>query len=57
MDDETLYLNGAFRPLGEGHVHVEDRGFQLGDGVYEVIKVMNGHLVWLEDHPEVYQRR
>jgi D-alanine transaminase len=37
-------------PLSEGHVGVEDRGFQLGDGVYEVIKVMNGRLVWLEDH-------
>jgi D-alanine transaminase len=29
---------------------VEDRGFQLGDGVYEVIKVLNGTIIWLEDH-------
>ncbi len=50
MDVEMLYLNGTFMPLSEGRVHVEDRGFQLGDGVYEVIKVMNGRLVWLEDH-------
>jgi len=50
MDIELLYLNGTFMPLAEGRVHVEDRGFQLGDGVYEVIKVMNGSLVWLEDH-------
>lgn len=50
MDIETLYLNGTFMPLSEGRVHVEDRGFQLGDGVYEVIKIMNGRLVWLEDH-------
>jgi D-alanine transaminase len=35
---------------------VEDRGFQLGDGVYEVIKVMNGRLVWLEDHLERLER-
>jgi D-alanine transaminase len=56
MDGETLYLNGVFRPLDEGHVHVEDRGFQLGDGVYEVIKVMNGRLVWLEDHLERLDR-
>ena len=50
MDTEMLYLNGSFLPLSEGRVHVEDRGFQLGDGIYEVIKVMNGRLVWLEDH-------
>lgn len=52
MDIETLYLNGTFMPLSEGRVSVEDRGFQLGDGVYEVIKVMNGRLVWMDDHLE-----
>ncbi len=56
MDVEMLYLNGTFMPLSEGRVHVEDRGFQLGDGVYEVIKVMNGRLVWLEDHLERLDR-
>jgi D-alanine transaminase len=50
MDIEMLYLNGTFMPLSEGQVQVEDRGFQLGDGIYEVIKVMNGRLVWLDDH-------
>jgi len=52
MDSEMLYLNGEFMALNEGRVDVEDRGFQLGDGVYEVIRVMNGHLVWLGDHLE-----
>ncbi len=52
MDDELLYLNGSFMPLSEGRIGVEDRGFQLGDGVYEVIKVMNGRVIWLEDHLE-----
>ncbi len=50
MNGELLYLNGEFLELREGRVHVEDRGFQLGDGIYEVIKVMNGRLVWLDDH-------
>ena len=51
MDGELLYLNGGFMPFAEGtDLPVEDRGFQLGDGVYEVIKVMNGRLVWLADH-------
>jgi D-alanine transaminase len=52
MGVETLYLNGTFMPLSEGRIGVEDRGFQLGDGVYEVIKVMNGRLVWVDDHLE-----
>lgn len=56
MDKELLYLNGEFMPLAEGRIHIEDRGFQLGDGVYEVIKVMNGQLVWLEDHLERLER-
>jgi D-alanine transaminase len=50
MDGETLYLNGEFKALDDGWIHVEDRGFQLGDGVYEVIKVMHRHMVWMEDH-------
>lgn len=37
-------------PLAVGMVQVEDRGFQLGDGVYEVVKVMNGRAVWLQAH-------
>jgi D-alanine transaminase len=56
MDDELLYLNGRFMPLSEGRIGVEDRGFQLGDGVYEVIKIMNGRLVWLDDHLERLRR-
>jgi D-alanine transaminase len=50
MVDELLYLNGTYLPLSEGRVSVEDRGFQLGDGVYEVVKIMNGRAIWLEEH-------
>ena len=56
MSGELLYLNGEFGPLAEGRVPVEDRGFQLGDGVYEVIKVMNGRPVWLSDHLDRLRR-
>ncbi len=52
MDLELLYLNGTVMPLSEGSIHVEDRGFQLGDGVYEVVKVMNGRAIWLQEHLE-----
>ena len=35
----TAWLNGRYLPLEEARVPVEDRGFQFGDGVYEVIRV------------------
>ena len=50
MGDELLYLSGEVLPLSEGRIHVEDRGFQLGDGVYEVVKVMNGRVLLLDEH-------
>jgi D-alanine transaminase len=39
------YVNGRYLPLAEAGVHVEDRGFQFADGVYEVCEVRKGHLV------------
>ncbi len=44
------YLNGRFLPLEEANVSIEDRGFQFGDGVYEVIRGYGGALFRLEDH-------
>lgn len=40
-----VYVNGRFVPYQDACVHVEDRGFQFGDGVYEVIEVRGGRLV------------
>ncbi len=39
---EMLFLNGKFMPLARGCVAIEDRGFQFGDGVYEMMRVQNG---------------
>ena len=39
------YVNGRYYPHKEVSVHVEDRGYQFADGVYEVILVKNRHLV------------
>ena len=55
-DGELLYLNGTIMPSAEGTISVEDRGFQFGDGIYEVIKVISGRLVYLEDHLERLRR-
>ncbi len=42
---QTVYVNGRYAPYFEAVVHVEDRGFQFGDGVYEVIEVRDGALI------------
>src|SRR6185312_12832075 len=40
-----VYVNGAYKRYGEAAIHVEDRGFQFADAVYEVIEVLGGRLV------------
>jgi D-alanine transaminase len=39
---EIAYVNGEFLPLERATVHVEDRGFQFADGVYEVVRTYGG---------------
>ncbi len=39
------YVAGQYLPHRQAVVHVEDRGFQFADGVYEVIAVTGGQLV------------
>ena len=41
---DIVYLNGAFVPRAEARISVEDRGFVFGDGVYEVLRGINGRL-------------
>ena len=44
------FLNGSFVPLDEAKVSIEDRGFQFGDGVYEVIRTYRGRPFSLDAH-------
>lgn len=44
------YLNGDYTVLPEARVSVMDRGFLLGDGVYEVIPVYGSCLFRFEQH-------
>lgn len=44
------FLNGCFSPLEEVKVSVEDRGFQFGDGIYELIRVYDGVPFHVSDH-------
>ena len=39
------YVSGQYLPHRQAAVHIEDRGYQFADGVYEVISVVDGHLV------------
>ncbi|HZC57533.1 MAG TPA: D-amino-acid transaminase [Xanthobacteraceae bacterium] len=50
------YVNGRYLPLAEAMVHVEDRGYQFGDGVYEVCEVRDGRLIDERRHLERLQR-
>jgi D-alanine transaminase len=44
------YVNGRYRPHRMARVHVEDRGFQFADAVYEVIAIDGGRFVDAERH-------
>jgi D-alanine transaminase len=44
------YVNGRYVGHRDAAVHIEDRGYQFADGVYEVIAVRNGHCIDLEPH-------
>jgi D-alanine transaminase len=39
------YVNGRYVPHRDACVHVEDRGYQFADGVYEVCEIWSGHII------------
>jgi D-alanine transaminase len=52
----VTYVNGRYLPHGEAGVHVEDRGLQLGDSIYEVCNVSGGTLIDEEPHLDRMER-
>jgi len=46
----VAYVNGTYQPHGQATIHVEDRGFQFADGVYEVWSVFDGRLADFDGH-------
>ncbi len=50
------YVNGRYVPHVQAMVHIEDRGFQFADGVYEVIGVFGGCLIDGEEHLDRLER-
>ena len=50
------YANGCYVRHGEAGVHIEDRGLQLGDSVYEVCRLADGRLFDVEEHLDRLER-
>ncbi len=50
------YVNGRYVPHGAATVHIEDRGYQFADGVYEVCEVRGGRMVDLRRHMDRLER-
>lgn len=46
----VAYVNGRYVPYAKAAVHVEDRGFQFADGIYEVVKRIGGRLIDADRH-------
>jgi D-alanine transaminase len=57
MDQKDIvYVNGSFLPRAEARVSVDDRGFVFGDGVYEVLRAINGRLFASRFHNQRLER-
>ncbi len=50
------YVNGRYVPHAQAGVHIEDRGLQLGDSIYEVFAVRQGRLRDEEPHLDRLER-
>ncbi len=46
----TAYVNGRYVRHADAAVHIEDRGYQFADGVYEVCEVARGFIMDMTRH-------
>lgn len=46
----TVWVNGRLLPAAAEHLSSFDRGFQLGDGVFETLRARGGHITELDLH-------
>jgi len=53
---ELAFVNGEFMPIEEAKVPIEDRGYQFGDAVYEVVNSFKGKFFGLEEHLDRLER-
>jgi D-alanine transaminase len=50
------YVNGRYEPFARARVHIDDRGFQFADGIYEVCGIRDGKLIDEEPHMRRLER-
>ncbi|PFA63992.1 D-amino-acid transaminase [Bacillus sp. AFS015802] len=52
----TVFVNGELVGRDKAKIDIEDRGYQFGDGIYEVIRVYDGKTFTMKEHMErLYQ--
>ncbi len=44
------FVNGEYTDYSKSYVHIEDRGYQFADGVYEVFAILDSKIVDFEGH-------
>ena len=54
---DVAFVNGRFLPWKDATVSIDDRGFQFGDGVYEVVRTYQGQPFELEAHLDRVEER
>ncbi|MBM7602129.1 D-alanine transaminase [Metabacillus crassostreae] len=47
---KKIIYNGTIVDKSTVHIDIEDRGYQFGDGIYEVIRIYNGKLFTEDEH-------
>ncbi|MFT9847357.1 D-amino-acid transaminase [Aneurinibacillus sp. REN35] len=52
MGQNLAYFNGRFIELDEPVLSIEERGLQFGDGIYEMLRIYDGHPYTLTEHIE-----
>jgi len=52
----VAYVNGRYLPHGQAGVHIEDRALQFGDGIYEVLNILDGQPTDEEPHLDRMER-
>jgi len=52
----VAYVNGRYLPFAAAGVHIEDRGLQFGDSIYEVFNILDGQPTDEEPHLDRMER-
>ena len=52
----VAYVDGRYVPHAEAAVHIEDRGLQFADAIYEVCAVTGGQMLEEDEHLDRLER-